>query len=237
MKNILFCFFLVISFGIKAQDCNLTNHSVNINDSWESCETASNPNPIRNNSHWVKYDLGYVYSLGASHFWNYNVEGETDKGMKNISIDISLNGSDWTEVASFQLSEASGTTDYEGEEGPHFNELDARYILITAIDTWGDSCAGLSEVKFDIEGTVSVSDIEKVNHSISLFPNPAMQSISIESDFDLREIIIINATGQELNRMPYTSWVDISYLPAGIYFLKSVSHSNETRTTKFIKQK
>jgi len=236
MKNILICLSLFLSLNINAQNCTSTSHSVNINDSWKSCSEKLSPNPVRGNSHWVMYDLGYVYNLSTTRFWNYNVAGETEQGMKNIVIDFSLNGNEWSEVASFQLAEASGTNSYEGEEGPNLGLTSTRYVLITAIDTWGGDCPGLSEVKFDIDNIVPVNNIEYAGNSISLFPNPAAQSITIKTDLDLKEIIIVNATGQEINRMPYQHQFDITHLADGIYFLKTTTSSNEILIKRFIKQ-
>lgn len=236
MKSILICLSLFLSLNINAQNCTSTSHSVNINDSWKSCNEKLSPNPIRGNSHWVMYDLGYAYKLSTTRFWNYNVEGETEQGMKNIVIDFSLNGDDWTEIVNFQLSEASGTNSYEGEEGPNLGSTNTRYVLITAIDTWGGDCPGLSEVKFDLDNIVPVNNIEYAGNAISLFPNPATQSITIKTNFDLKEIIIVNATGQEINRMPYQPQFDITHLADGIYFLKTTSPSNEILIKRFIKQ-
>lgn len=227
MKNILFCFLALTFWGLQGQECNYTNHSVNINDSWVSCDRSSNPNPDRENSHWVMYDLGYVYSLGATRIWNYNLAGETDKGMRNIVIDYSLDGANWIEATTFQLDEAWGNMDYEGEIGPHLLGIDARFILITSVDTWGSDCAGLSEVRFDIEGTVPVNAIESTNNTINLYPNPASRSISIDTEMDIKELVIISSTGHEVTRMNYAQQFDISYLPDGIYFLKSINYSNE----------
>ncbi len=236
MRSLIVALSILFCLSANAQDCNDSNHSVNINDSWTSCEMAPSPNPLRGTSHWVMYDLGYVYSLGATHFWNYNVQGETANGMKNIAIDLSLNGNDWTEAGSFLLSEATGNPGYEGEEGLNLGEADARYVLLTAIDTWSGDCAGLSEVKFDIEGMVSAKDIENQQNAIRIFPNPTTHSISIDTDFDSRELIITNAMGQEVARMPFARHLDISYLADGIYFLTSVNQTNESSTTKFIVQ-
>ena len=237
MKYIFSLFSVLIGINATAQDCNSFNHSINSQDSWQSCELAVNPNPIRENSHWVLYDFGYVYSLGQSYFWNYNVENETDKGMRNIVLDYSLDGTSWTAFGSFQLGEASGENSYQGEEALNLNGTNARYVLITAIDTWGSNCAGLSEVRFDIDGTVAVNKIDEKNQRISLYPNPTSKHISIETDLELKELIIVNQTGQELQRMPkYSNQIDVSFLPNGIYYLKCINSLNEMMIKKFVIQ-
>ena len=233
----LFLYLTIITAGyLQAQDCNDANHSTNVHDSWLSCDIAPNPNSDREDSHWVSYDLGYVYSIGSTHFWNYNVSGETNRGMKNIIIDYSLDGENWTEATTTQLAEASGNANYEGEAGLHLGEIEARYILITAVDTWGSDCAGLSEIRFDLEGTVSVNEIEGEQQELTIYPNPAQQSLSIDTDLEIKELIIVSSTGSELTRMAYATQIDISYLPDGVYFLKSISKTNEIRTSRLIKQ-
>ncbi len=140
----------LLNFEIEAQECNNT-HSTTTEDSWLSCTLTPNPNPARSSSHWVQYDLGYTYSIASTKFWNYNVAGATAQGFKNVAIDYSLDGITWMTLTTFLLSEADGLVDYLGEDGPDFGGISTRYVLISAIDTWGDgTCAGLSEVRFDL---------------------------------------------------------------------------------------
>ncbi|MEM9052799.1 MAG: T9SS type A sorting domain-containing protein [Bacteroidota bacterium] len=237
MKNLLVLFSILFSLSIKAQDCSDDTHSGNINDSWVSCSVSENPNPARGESHWVMYDLGYPYGLTSTHFWNYNVIGETENGMKNIVVDISTDGDEWVEAGDFLLNEATGNPEYQGETGIFIGQADVRYVLITAIDTWGGDCAGLSEVKFDIDNTLSVEGYEDKNNVIGLYPNPSNEALFIDTDWEIRTISIVNATGQEVLRQSYDRNIDISFLPNGIYHLISFNDSNEMISTKFIKQK
>ena len=141
---------LIVSNFMYGQ-CNTANYSTNEKDSWLSCEKSLNPNSRRGNSHWLQYDLGYVYKLGSSKFWNYNGTNLTGRGFKQVAIDYSSDGIRWTEAGTFQLPEANGETNYEGVAGLDLSEISARYILITALTNWdGGSCAGLSEVKFNV---------------------------------------------------------------------------------------
>lgn len=235
MKNILLGFILVIAFRLEGQDCNLSTHSTNFHDSWQSCEVAPNPNPNREASHWILYDLGYVYRIGSTKFWNYNVFGETEKGIRNFTIDYSTDAGNWIEAAASQLEEASGNESYEGETGPDLGGVEARYVLITILNTWGDACAGFSEVRFDVDGVVATDRIED-NQPIKIFPNPAQQIITLDTDEDVKELIILSSTGQELVRMGYQQRIDISCLPDGVYILRSVNASNKIWTSRFVKQ-
>ena len=92
MKNI---FLLVLTFllvNTAQAQCNESTHSNNPSDNWESCSSKVNPNSARENSHWIQYDLGYIYPITSSYIWNYNVFEQTDKGFKDVVIDYSIDG-------------------------------------------------------------------------------------------------------------------------------------------------
>ncbi len=236
MKNIFLIIISALSIQLHGQMCNDDTHSTNVYDSWVSCQMATNPNPARGNSHWVQYDLGYVYSLGPTYLWNFNVMGQTDRGMKNIIIDYSLDGVNWTLASTFQLPQATGLPTYIGDYGPNLNDIDARYILITASDTWGtNGCAGLSEVQFEIQGVVSNEEVSSVL-SLEIYPNPADQFVTIETDYELTEVILLGVTGAELARYQNQARIDVSYLPSGAYMIKGLTAKNEVVVGRFIKQ-
>ena len=72
--------------------------------------------------------------------------------MQNVIIDYSTNGSDWTQLGTYTWPQASGAPfSYYGFQGPDFNTISARYVLITATSNYGDTYSyGLAEVKFNI---------------------------------------------------------------------------------------
>jgi len=237
MKTIFILILSVLSINLFGQMCTDGTHSTNIYDSWVSCQTATNPNPIRGNTHWVQYDFGYVYSIGPTYFWNYNVMGQTDRGMKTIAIDYSLDGTTWTQATTFQLNQATGLPTDIGDYGPDLNEIDARYILITATDTWGTSgCAGLSEVRFDIQGVVANEEPTTTVLSLGLHPNPAYNVLNITTEYKLTEMILLNVAGTEIARFSHQSQIDVSYLPSGAYMIKGVTTDNQVVVGRFIKQ-
>ena len=99
--------FMVLNQISGFSQCATDEHSTNSQDAWQSCQLTENPNPSRGNSHWIQYDLGYVYDLGQSTFWNYNVGGETGKGFRNTAIDYSTDGINLTTAVSFELLKAN----------------------------------------------------------------------------------------------------------------------------------
>ena len=152
MRNQLYILFFFLSFCVvdihlNAQ-CLTDGHSNVWQDSWTSCSLSANPNSARAASHWIQYDFGEPYFLSTSHIWNANQLGETDRGFQNIVIDYSTDGVNWIEWGTHTLSQAPGTNGYQGETGPDFSGIKAQYLLITALDNFGDpSCASLAEVR------------------------------------------------------------------------------------------
>lgn len=131
--------------------CNLTDKHSNQVDSWQSCTTTPNPNVERGNGHWIMYDLNDIYQIHDTHIWNYNKAGETGKGIKDVAIDMSVDGLSWRNVGISSWSEAPGTTDYEGFVGENYEGEPARYVLITALSNWdGGDCSGFSELKMSL---------------------------------------------------------------------------------------
>lgn len=128
--------------------CDVTKELDNRTDNnWLSCSPQPNPNPLHPNSHWIQYDLGVKHRLISSQIWNYNVPGSTQFGFESATVDISLDGSTWTSVGTYNWPLANGDSNYSGFAGPDFMDVDARYILITSLDGTA-TCRGLGKVAF-----------------------------------------------------------------------------------------
>ena len=142
------------------ESCAVTDkHSTNPADSWMSCETAQSPNASRGSGHWIHYDFGEAHFLHETRVWNYNVINETGKGFKDVSIDYSVDGTTWTNLGDYTWTQANGTSNYEGFDGPNLDGIQARYILITSTSNWDNSsCSGLSKITF---GASSCADFGK----------------------------------------------------------------------------
>lgn len=158
-----------VAYGQQYPD----RHNTSINSSWISCETKINPNPIRGESHWIQYELDTYYELGASTIWNLNAYGQTENGVSDVVIDYSLDGVNWTEWGSYALDRAEALSTYEGEEGPDFQGLLARYLLITSIANYGGECHGFSEFRVESK-SVQISSVtnNELQISVNAQPNP-----------------------------------------------------------------
>ena len=140
-------FLLCLSVSTDAQ-CDTLRHNNTWFDGWISCTASANPNAARGNGHWIHYDFGQQYSLFELRIWNMNVPDHLNYGMQNVVIDISADGVTWTEFGQYVLPQAPGHSRYEGDVIMNFDTTNAQHVLITAIDNYGGSCYGLSEVRF-----------------------------------------------------------------------------------------
>lgn len=134
--------------------CFPDRHNTSWYNSWTSCETAPNPNPIRGNSHWLHYDLGHDYVLSTSQIWNSNQPDSLSNGIQQVVIDYSLDGITWEEWGLHTIGMATGDKYYEGEIGPDFGGISARFVLITALSNHGGFCYSLGELKINVEATI-----------------------------------------------------------------------------------
>ena len=157
MKSILYSSIItsiLLVFSVEGVSQQLPNrHSSVSSDAWLSCTASANPNSIRGNSHWIRYDLGYTYQLSNVRLWNFNVPDSVQFGFTTGFVDISTNGTTWTNAGEFNLATASSFSTYEGQQALNINGGSARYVLITPKAANGTGCVGLSEVRFDIFNT------------------------------------------------------------------------------------
>lgn len=161
-------------------------HNTSTRTAWISCQTTTNPNPDRSASHWIQYDLGTTYALGQSTFWNLNAYEHTDEGVRDMQIDYSLDGVNWINFGRYSLRQADATSTYQGEAGPDFDGIVARYLLITSTSNYGGSCHGFSEFRVSSSAVTISSDETLVNNtSMSASPNPFSDQTLIE--FDARD--------------------------------------------------
>ena len=137
----------------KYEACAPTKNVVNTSEvAWVSCTPAANPNAARSTAqHWIRYDLGELHKLQATRVWNYNVQGETNKGFKTVFVDYSVDGTTWQQLGgAYTWPQAPGNSQYVGFLGPNFNDVKARYVLISATENFGGgACRGFSKITFD----------------------------------------------------------------------------------------
>lgn len=199
---------------------------------------SANPNPERPTGHWIMYDLGAPHHLFESRIWNLNAPGLTGQGVQNVNFDVSIDGLNWLPWGSFQVPEAPGNSSYSGTEGPFFDGLVGRYLLMSIETNWdGSGCAGFAEIRVDIEDA-EVGVAERADVAYLAYPNPADAQVSFEHpDGLITHYIVYNSLGITVaestsnNRrltVPTAQWNN------GLYFALLTDNQGNKTTVRFV---
>lgn len=92
---------------------------------------------------------------------------------------------------------------------------------------------------FILNGTINVDIEESGQQALALFPNPVSSVLNIRSrlyDPGKAAIEIFNGVGELMVTLPYTTSVDISALPGGIYLFKITETGKAASYLKFVKR-
>lgn len=152
-KNILAILMACTSMYVFGQD-NPDRHSSVAEDAWLSCTTSESPNSDRGNTHWIMYDLGQSYNLDGVKAWNYNHPNGLENGIQNAHIDISSDGTSWTDAGMINIPQSNGHSNYNGNASFSFDKKNARYVLLSVANSYGGTCAGLAELKIEVSSAV-----------------------------------------------------------------------------------
>ncbi|UCC99511.1 MAG: discoidin domain-containing protein, partial [Phycisphaerales bacterium] len=120
-------------------------HSTDATDMW-----LSDNEPL---GAWLQYELDKVYKLHEMWVWNSNqvFEGLFGFGLKNVTVEYSTDGADWTALVGVpEFARAPGTDGYAHDTTLDFGGAAAKYVRLTAASNWGGLLPqyGLSEVRF-----------------------------------------------------------------------------------------
>lgn len=112
---------------------------------WLSDKTGPQPT-------WIQFAFDDVYKIEEMWVWNYNVVFESILGLgtKDVTIEYSSDGDEWTTLSETQFPQAPASTAYEHDVTIDFGGVAARYVRLTPTSNWGGLVAqyGLSEVRF-----------------------------------------------------------------------------------------
>jgi hypothetical protein len=102
---------------------------------------------------WIQCEFDRVYKLHQMWVWNSNqiFEGLFGFGMKDVTVEYSTNGTDWTVLADVpEFAQAPATGGYAHNTTVDFGGAVAQYVRLTATSNWGGLLPqfGLSEVRF-----------------------------------------------------------------------------------------
>jgi len=102
---------------------------------------------------WLEFQFDKVYKLHQMWVWNFNESLETTLGIgcKDVSIEYSVNGTDYTALGtSHRFARAPGTPNYAHNTTVDFGDVAAKYVRLIVQSNWGGilNQYGLSEVRF-----------------------------------------------------------------------------------------
>ncbi|MHC4172620.1 MAG: LamG-like jellyroll fold domain-containing protein [Planctomycetota bacterium] len=120
-------------------------HSNEETDMW-----LSSAEPLRA---WIQYEFDKIHKLYQMWVWNSNqtVEPLLGFGLKDVTIEYSTNGTDYTTLGTtHEFARAPGTAGYAHNTTIDFGSAVAKYVRLTANSSWGGIMPqyGLSEVRF-----------------------------------------------------------------------------------------
>jgi len=100
---------------------------------------------------YIEYAFDQVYKLHEMMVWNYNVQFELmlGFGLKDVTIETSVNGTDWTVLGDYELAQATAKATYEANTTIALDGLAAQYVRVNVHNGYGPlGQFGLSEVRF-----------------------------------------------------------------------------------------
>jgi len=126
--------------GVNAND----QHSTQSGDMWLGSPTGGEPI-------WLQYEFDRVYKLHELLVWNYNAEFEQflGFGIKDVTLEYSADGVDWTVFGDVQFAQGPGQSDYAANTTVDFHGVAAQYVRLSVNSGWGTGTkCGLSEIRF-----------------------------------------------------------------------------------------
>jgi len=100
---------------------------------------------------WIQYEFDKAYKLHEMWVWNYNSQFEylLGFGLKDVTIEYSENGTDWTALGDFEFAQGPSANGYAHNTTIDFGGTVVKYVKLTVRSNWsGMTQYGLSEVRF-----------------------------------------------------------------------------------------
>ncbi len=126
--------------GLNADD----QHSVASGDMWLG-------KPVEGEPIWIQFEFDGIYKLDKMRVWNYNEQFELilGFGLKDVTVEYSADGADWTTLGDAQLNQATAKSTYVANSTVDFGGVGAKYVRLNVNSGWGTMGQyGLAEVRF-----------------------------------------------------------------------------------------
>jgi sialate O-acetylesterase len=79
----------------------------------------------------------------------------------------------------------------------------------------------LSPFKTESGGNLSTNDFSQNASNLIVFPNPTKGLLSIKKELEPKKIEVVDVTGKIVFSEKFTNKIDLSFLPKGVYFVKT----------------
>ncbi len=126
--------------GIDGDD----RHSIDSEDMWLA-------DPPEDEPLYIQYAFDRVYKLHEMLVWNYNVQFEVilGFGLKEVTVEYSQDGAEWTTLGDVEFAKATATSTYTANTTVDLGGVPARFVRLTVHSGHGTmNRYGLSEVRF-----------------------------------------------------------------------------------------
>jgi len=212
-------------------DSGLLHGNEGVNTMWLSSRDGTQPT-------WIEYEFDNVYKLHEMWIWNSNesLEPMIGLGFKDVSIDYSVNGTDYTTLGTtHEFTRAPGAADYAHNTTIDLGGVAAKYVRLTANSNWGGILDqfGLSEVRFfsipvQARGPNPASGATDVGVDLVLGFRAGREAAKHDVYFSSDEQAVIDGTAS-VTTVTETSYDPLS-LDLGTTYYWRVDEANEAET-------
>jgi hypothetical protein len=126
-------------YGTAAQTPDTVTGLRHTGSGWTTAANAVNP--------YIQYDLGGQYNLSALKIYNGALSGQYNRGVQQLDIQVSNDGSTWTDAAMNQTLAQTTGTGAEWQTVP-FTANDYRYVRLTVDSNYGNTYTEIAKVQF-----------------------------------------------------------------------------------------
>ncbi|MCF7974773.1 MAG: DNRLRE domain-containing protein [Phycisphaerae bacterium] len=133
------------SLTVDGSGLDGTTHTSDSDAMWLSAATDLSP--------WLMVEFDQVQKLDKMLVWNSNStsEGFVGWGIKDVTIECSIDGADWTVISqASQVARAPGQPTYDAPQAIDLGRALAKYVRINILSNWGGLLKqyGVSEIRF-----------------------------------------------------------------------------------------
>ena len=107
--------------------------------------------PAAGETAYIQYEFNGIYKLYEMLVWNYNVDFELllGFGLKDVTVEYSTDGVEWTVLGDVEFAQATAESDYAASTTLAFDGIPVKYVKLTVNSGYGAlGQYGLSEVRF-----------------------------------------------------------------------------------------